>query len=71
MQIGKPLRTMIVEPLESPVPATIHDPEPDPCSITCADLVTQNPPKQSGPDSRRWHSLCTGQEKRTMHKRGV
>jgi hypothetical protein len=29
MQIGKPLRTIIVEPLESPVPATAPDPEPD------------------------------------------
>ena len=29
MQIGKPLRTIIVEPLESPVPATVTDPEPD------------------------------------------
>jgi hypothetical protein len=31
MQIGKPLRTIIVEPLESPVPATATpDPEPEP-----------------------------------------
>lgn len=29
MQIGKPLRTITVEPLESPVPATVPDPEPD------------------------------------------
>jgi hypothetical protein len=29
MQIGKPLRTIIVEPLESPVPTTVPDPEPD------------------------------------------
>jgi hypothetical protein len=27
MQIGKPLRTFIVEPLESPVPATAPEPE--------------------------------------------
>jgi hypothetical protein len=27
MQIGKPLRKIIVEPLESPVPTTITDPE--------------------------------------------
>lgn len=30
MQIGKPLRTIIVEPLESPVPASAPAPEPDP-----------------------------------------
>jgi hypothetical protein len=29
MQIGKLLRTIIVEPLESPVPATTPDPKPD------------------------------------------
>jgi hypothetical protein len=29
MQIGKPLRTFVVEPLESPVPTTAPDPEPD------------------------------------------
>ena len=29
MQIGKPLRTIIVEPLESPVPSTAPDAEPD------------------------------------------
>ena len=29
MQIGNPLRTFIVEPLESPVPTTPPDPEPD------------------------------------------
>ena len=29
MQIGKPLRTIIVEPLESPVPTTVPDPETD------------------------------------------
>jgi hypothetical protein len=29
MQIGKPLRTIVVEPLESPVPATAPAPEPD------------------------------------------
>jgi hypothetical protein len=29
MQIGKPLRTIIVEPLESPVSTTVPDPEPD------------------------------------------
>ena len=29
MQIGKPLRTIIVEPLESPVPTTAPDPEID------------------------------------------
>jgi hypothetical protein len=29
MQIGKPLRTIIVEPLESPVPTMVPDPEPD------------------------------------------
>ena len=31
MQIGKPLRTFIVEPLESPVPATAPDSDPDSC----------------------------------------
>lgn len=44
MQIGKPLRTIVVEPLETPVPATTpnvasdepetiaprHDPKPEP-----------------------------------------
>jgi hypothetical protein len=29
MQIGKPLRTIIVEPLESPVPTKVTEPEPD------------------------------------------
>jgi hypothetical protein len=29
MQIGKPLRTIIVEPLESPAPTTAPDPDPD------------------------------------------
>jgi hypothetical protein len=29
MQIGKPLRTITVEPLESPIPVTAPDPEPD------------------------------------------
>jgi hypothetical protein len=29
MQIGKPLRTFVVEPLESPIPAAIVAPGPD------------------------------------------
>jgi hypothetical protein len=29
MQIGKPLRTIFVEPLESPVPSTAPDAEPE------------------------------------------
>jgi hypothetical protein len=29
MQIGKPLHTFVVEPLESPVPASVPDPELD------------------------------------------
>jgi len=29
MQIGKPLRTIVVEPLESPVPTTAPDPKTD------------------------------------------
>lgn len=29
MQIGKPLRTIVVEPLESPVPSTAPDAEPE------------------------------------------
>ena len=29
MQIGKPLRTIIVEPLEFPVPTSSPDPEPN------------------------------------------
>jgi hypothetical protein len=28
MNIGKPLRVIVVEPLESPVPAAVPDPEP-------------------------------------------
>jgi hypothetical protein len=30
MQVGKPLRTTLVEPLESRAPTTVPDPEPDP-----------------------------------------
>ena len=29
MQIGKPIRKIIVEPLESPVPTNAPDPDPD------------------------------------------
>ena len=29
MQIGKPIRKFVVEPLESPIPAAIPDPEAD------------------------------------------
>jgi hypothetical protein len=28
MQIGRPLRTLVVEPLESPVPTKVTEPEP-------------------------------------------
>ena len=34
MQIGEPLRTIIVEPLELPVNQPMHEPEPDPVPDT-------------------------------------
>lgn len=32
MQIGRPLRTIIVEPLENPIPATAPDVDAEPCA---------------------------------------
>jgi len=44
MQIGKPIRKFVVEPLESPVPTTVLDPE-----LSQAEPVRPKPEPENEP----------------------